>query len=273
MGIMPKVSVIMGVYNCKSFQDLARSVDSIIAQSYTDWEFIICDDGSDDGVTAAYLAQIKKRDHRIKILSYANNHGLAYALNYALSCARGEYIARTDYDDISHSERFAKQVKFLDENNEYSFVGSNANVFNGSGVWGALIMPEYPDKKSLLWNAPFIHPTMMFRKKDLLAVGGYPTDKVNRRCEDYTLEMDMYSRGYKGYNLQECLLDTFYENGARKYRPMKDRVAEARARFRGFKKNGILLQGIPFIVKPLLIGLIPQFVFRKIKHLQYRRTL
>lgn len=268
---MPKVSVIMGVYNCKSFEVLTRSVESIISQSYKDWEFIICNDGSDDKVTAEYLIKIKNKDNRIKILSYKENHGLAYALNYALKFAQGEYIARMDDDDISHPDRFEKQVSFLEKNKEYSFVGSNANVFNESGIWGILKMPEYPNSKSFLWNIPFIHPTMIFRKKDLLEVRGYSTDEVNRRCEDYTLVMDLYSIGYKGYNFQECLLDYFYENGTHKYRRMKDRLAEAKVRFRGYKKNRILIKGLPFIIKSLLIGLIPQTIFRRIKDFQYRK--
>lgn len=271
MVIVPKISVIMGVYNCKNFAALNRSVDSIISQSYEDWEFLICNDGSDDGLTAKYLDKIKHKDQRIKIISYKENHGLAYALNYALRFAQGKYIARMDDDDISHPNRFDKQVCFLEQNSQYSFVGSNANVFNDTGIWGVLEMPEFPDKSSFFWNIPFIHPTMMFRKKDLLAVGGYSTDDINRRCEDYTLVMDMYSMGYKGYNFQECLLDYFYENGSRKYRPMKDRVAEAKVRFRGYRKNGIFFKGLPFIIKPLLIGLIPQFIFKKIKDFQYRK--
>lgn len=268
---MSKVSVVMGVYNCKNFDALNRSVESIISQSYIDWEFIICNDGSDDGLTEEYLYLLTKKDKRIKIISYKVNHGLAYALNYALNYAKGEYIARMDDDDISHPNRFEKQVSFLERNSQYSFVGSNANVFNDTGIWGVLKMPEFPDKKSFLWNIPFIHPSMMFRKKDLLAVGGYSTDEINRRCEDYTLIMNMYSMGYKGYNLQECLFDYFYENGSHKYRPMKDRIAEAKVRYIGYKKNKILLKGIIYIIKPIIIGLIPQFIFKRIKEWQYKK--
>ena len=175
-----------------------------------------------------------------------------------------------DDDDISRLDRFAKQVNFLVRHNEYAFVGSIANVFNKKGIWGVLKMPEYPTEKDLLWNIPFIHPSMMFRKSALHKVGGYNTNKVNRRCEDYTLVMDMYSMGLKGYNFQESLIDYQLENGKKKYRTMKYRIDEAIVRFYGYRKNRILLQGIPYIIKPLILGLIPQCVFRKIKEWQYR---
>ena len=98
----------------------------------------------------------------------------------------------------------------------------------------------------------------------------YSTDEINKRCEDYTLVMDLYSKGFKGYNFQEALIDYYLENGTKKYRPMKDRIAEAKVRYIGYRKNKILLKGLPYILKPILIGLIPQYIFRLIKRWQYK---
>lgn len=267
---VPKVSVIMGVYNCKDVYALYRSVNSIISQTFTDWEYIICDDGSSDN-TFELLKTLETLDPRIKIISYKENHGLAYALNTCLNAAQGEYIARMDDDDISRADRFAKQVKFLDAHQEIAFVGSIANVFNDGGIWGVLRMPEYVEKEDFLWNIPFIHPSIIFRREALAAVGGYSTDSINRRCEDYTLVMDLYSKKYRGYNIQETLLDYQVKNDDKKYRPMRDRIAEAKVRYYGYRKNGILVKGIPYIVKPIILGLIPQWFFRKIKQWQYNR--
>lgn len=267
---MPKLSILMGVFNCKNFVWLERSIDSIINQTYKDWELILCDDGSTDD-TWTKLETVRNKDCRIKVVGYSKNKGLANALNYAMSYATGEYIGRMDDDDISHPERFEKEVTFLDENLYYDFVGSNANVFNKDGVWGILRMPEEVTADSFLWNMPFIHPTMIFRKNVFNLVGGYSTDEINRRCEDYTLVMDLYAKGCKGYNIQEPLLDYYYENGDKKYRPIKDRLSEAVVRYRGYKKNSILIKGIPFILKPIIIGFIPQFLFRKLKQIQYKR--
>lgn len=266
---VPKVSVIMGVYNCKDVDALYRSVNSIINQTFQDWEFIICNDGATDN-TLGVLKELEQLDKRIRILSYEENKGLAYALNFCIEQATGEYIARMDDDDIAREDRFGQQVVFLDEHKEYAFVGSIANVFNKDGIWGILKMPQYPNKNDFLWNIPFIHPSMMFRKEIFCLANGYNTDKINKRCEDYTLVMDLYSKGLKGYNFQETLLDYYVENGTRKYRPMKDRVYEAIVRYRGYKKNRILLRGIPYILKPIILGLIPQSIFRIIKQWQYK---
>ncbi len=267
---MPVISVIMGVYNCQHIDALYSSVRSIIKQTYEDWEFIICDDGSTDK-TADVLREIEKLDKRIRIIGYKKNKGLANALNYCLKYASGKYIARMDDDDISHKDRFEKQIKFLESHNEYDFVGSTANVFNKQGIWGMLKIPEYPQVKDFLWNIPFIHPSMIFRKDVLKNIGGYNTEPINRRCEDYTLVMELYSKGFAGYNIQEPLLDYYLENGSKKYRPMRDRIAEAKVRYIGYKKNHILCKGIPFIIKPILIGFIPQFIFKQIKIWQYRK--
>ncbi len=108
---MPKVSVIMGVYNCKDFQLLDKSIDSILEQTFPDFEFIICNDGSTNE-TLTVLKEYEKRDPRIKVLSYEKNKGLNYALNYCLKSASGEFIARQDDDDQSDKYRFEKQIKF-----------------------------------------------------------------------------------------------------------------------------------------------------------------
>lgn len=258
----------MGVYNNKNTAALYKSVYSIIGQSYTDWELIICNDGSTDN-TASVLAELGKLDARIKIIGYAENKGLAYALNYCLEQAHGRYIARMDDDDVAHKDRLQKQIDFLEMHGEFAFAGSNANVFNEKGIWGILKMPRCPNSNDFLWNIPFIHPSMVFRKSALLTAGGYKTDAVNRRCEDYSLVMELYSLGMRGYNFQEALLDYYIANGNTKYRPMRDRIDEAIVRYRGYKKNGILFRGIPFIIKPLILGLLPQCIFRKIKQWQY----
>ena len=175
-----------------------------------------------------------------------------------------------DDDDISRCDRLKKQISFLDQHVNYDFVGSIANVFNDKGIWGVLKMPEKPTPENFFWNIPFIHPSMVFRKK-AFNVCTYNTDEMNRRCEDYTLIMDLYANGLSGYNLQETLLDYYVANDNKKYRPMKDRITEAIVRYRGYKKNEILIRGVPFIIKPILLGMIPQWIFRKIKEMQYHR--
>lgn len=266
---MPKVSIIMGVYNCRNFELLEKSIDSIIKQSYTDFEFLICNDGSTND-TLKYLKKFEDRDERIKILTYEKNQGLNYALNICLKEAKGEYIARQDDDDISNYRRLEKEVTFLDANEEYAIVGTLADIFDDTGVWGIYNNPEKPLKNDFYWNSPFMHPTIMIRKEAYDTVGGYRIARETRRCEDIDLFMRMYAAGYKGYNIQEKLYSYRMINDPKvKYRSMKYRVDEAIVKFKGYKEMGNLLGGIPYVFKPIIIGLIPQKFLYQIKKRRY----
>lgn len=262
---MPKISVIMGVYNCKDIKGLEQSIESIIQQTFRDWEFIICNDGSTDD-TFKYLIKFSTKDSRIKIISYKNNHGLAFALNYCLKYAKGEYIARQDDDDVSKADRLEKELMFLDSHPEYAFVGTLADVFDEGGMWGKYNLREKPDKKAFFWNSPFLHPSILIRKNVLNLVSGYRVINETRRCEDYDLFMRLYALNIKGYNLQEYLYKYRFDRQTnKKYRNLSDRINEAKIRWCGFKKMGVLWLGIPFIVKPILIGIIPQKIYDFIK--------
>ena len=267
--IMPKISVIMGVYNCKDPKMLEDSVNSIINQTYKDWEFIICNDGSTNN-TLEILEKVAKLDSKIRIISYEKNKGLANALNYCLKYANGELIARQDDDDVSLPERFEKQVAFLNKHKEYNLVGTIAYVYDDNGIWGSYGLDEKPTKSSFLWNSPFLHPSIMMYKSDLLKLNGYRVAKETRRCEDYDLFMRMYAVGMKGYNIQEKLYKyRIVRNTKNKHRPMKYRIDEAVVRYKGFKNLGILLKGIPYIIKPIALGIIPQSIFKYIKNNTY----
>ena len=112
---MPKISVLMGAYNCA--QTIGASIQAIQAQTFSDWEMIICDDGSTDN-SVEVIREYMEKDARIKLLVNDANHGLAYTLNRCLENAKGEYCARMDGDDVCDASRFEKQLKFLqDENN------------------------------------------------------------------------------------------------------------------------------------------------------------
>lgn len=265
---MPKISVIMGVYNCKNIEALNKSVESIINQAYSDWEFIICNDGSTDN-TLKILNSLKTKDNRIKVISYTKNQGLRHALNQCIKVSEGEYIARQDDDDISDIHRFERELVYLEEHKNISIVGCTANVFDMNGTWGNCKVPENPEPKDFYWNSPFIHPSVIMRKNDLVKAGCYRIAKETRRCEDYDLFMTMYSMGMRGHNIQEDLYQYKIINSDKKYRPMKYRIDEAKVRFIGYKKIGILIKGIPYVLKPIIIGLIPQCIFKKITKKQY----
>ena len=266
---MPTVSIIMGVYNCKRPDLLDRSIHSIINQTYEDWEFIICNDGSTDGKTLDLLNHYNELDERIHVISYEKNKKLAYALNKCLEHSKGKYIVRQDDDDVSKPERLKTLVEFADSHHEYSIVGSIADVTDDNGVWGEYLLKEFPQKKTFYWSNPFAHPTVLMRKEDLLSVGGYRVAKETKRQEDYDLFMRMYAAGFKGYNIQEKLYEYRIVNSNSKYRPMRDRIDESVVRFKGYKNMGVLFEGLPYVLKPIVIGLIPQRIFKRIKRKQY----
>ena len=148
---MPLVSIIMGVYNCKSKKKLQKSVQSIINQTFTDWEFIICDDGSTDN-TLQILKEIEKMDSRIKVYHYDNNVSLGNALNVCISHSDSKFIARQDDDDISLPNRLEKEFDFMQKHTDYSMVGTCASIFDENGLWGHYGVPKKPNKKSFLKN-------------------------------------------------------------------------------------------------------------------------
>lgn len=145
----PRVSVLMSVYNGEQY--LEEAIESILNQSFTDFEFIIVDDGSFDS-TPSLLAHYKQRDPRVLIYRLDHNHGLSAALNFGIRCARGEYIARMDADDISLPQRLEKQVAYMTEHTEISLCGT----------WMQLI----GENKGIIWRYPqqqeMIHSRMIF---------------------------------------------------------------------------------------------------------------
>lgn len=262
---MCKISVIMGIYNMANKKEIMKlAIKSIFNQTYRNFEFIICDDGSDDG-TYEIVQNLVKEDNRVVLIKNSENKGLAYSLNRCLSIANGKYIARMDADDISVPDRLEKQIKFLDEHLEYAMVGCNLLLINDKGIWGKRILAEKPTKKSFLFTSPFCHPAIVMRKDVLDEVNNYKVEKITRRAEDYDLFMRIYANGYKGYNIQKFLYQFREDNEAYKRRKYKYRLDEVQIRYRGFKMLGLMPYAIPYIIKPLIVGLIPQQLLSKIK--------
>ena len=193
---MPKVSVLMPVYNTKE-KYLREAIESILNQTFTDFEFIILNDGSTDENVERVIKSYD--DERIKYF-YKENTGIADTLNNGMAKAQGEYIARMDSDDISLSERFAKQVKFLDDNKEISVIGCNFEIFPEVKVVQHIQNIKYMD---LIRGCQIGHPTVMFRRSDFERYNlAY---NPNYKCEDYEL-WSRAIRYLKFANLEEVLL-------------------------------------------------------------------
>jgi glycosyltransferase involved in cell wall biosynthesis len=196
----PKVTVLMSVYNGEKY--LKEAIDSILNQTFKDFEFLIINDGSTDR-TKEILSSYD--DSRIKIIVNEKNIGLTKSLNKGLKVAKGEYIARQDADDISTTERLRKEVDFLDNNKEYTVVGTFLNVMDeNSKIIGKIDKPieNGEIKKFLQKDNCIAHGSAMIRKYDLLNVGLY--DGSIEKAQDYELFLRI-SEKYKLYNIPEYL--------------------------------------------------------------------
>ena len=263
---LPRISVIMGVYHtADDTVALSCSVRSILNQTDPDFEFLICDDGSGEA-TVRLLEKLAGEDPRIRLVRNGTAFSLPQKLNLCLTQARGEYIARQDDDDRSVENRFEKQVGYLDRQPEIAFVGCNAIEFRNGETGGERCFPQYPAKEDFLFKMPFLHPTLIFRKAALEAVGGYDESKYTVLCEDYDLLLKLYENGYTGSNLQETLF--YYQITDRDYkkRRYRHRVNEAVTRYRHFRRLGMLPKAWPFVIKPLAVGLIPHQVLKRLKN-------
>ncbi len=161
----PKLSVIMSIYNGEKY--LREAIQSILDQTFSNFEFIILDDGSNDDGRGLEVAR-SFADPRIRVLDNETNKGISYSLNYLIREAKGEYVANLDQDDISLPERFEKQVKFLDDHPDVSICGTWADVFGDRNeIWKTPVSHE-KIKASLFLNMIVCHPSLMIRKSPVI---------------------------------------------------------------------------------------------------------
>lgn len=260
----------MGVYgNELLLPDLEASVKSIRGQTITDWEFLISDTGS--AVTIrSYLDRLAREDPRIKLIRQDGAIRLPNKLNLCLAAARGEFIARQDADDRSLPARFEKQLFFLNEHPEISFAGCSVYLREGETICGERCFPLFPETADFRFSLPYIHPSLMFRRKTLAAVDGYSESPRAVLCEDYDLLLRMYAKGLRGANLPDKLYEYQVSDQDYKKRKFRHRYNESVTRWRRFRDLGMLPRAFPYVVKPLAVGLLPgrilQAIHRKMRY-------
>lgn len=169
---MPKVSILMSTYNNAVY--LTRAINSVLNQSFSDFEFIIINDNSSDN-TEEIIKSFN--DQRIVYLKNEENKGLVFSLNKGLEIAQGELIARIDSDDWWIDEdKLKKQVEFLEKNSEYALVGTWAKVYDKTGneLYGIVHPTEFKKiKEKMLIKNCFVHSSVMFRKLSAFVCGNY----------------------------------------------------------------------------------------------------
>jgi glycosyltransferase involved in cell wall biosynthesis len=199
--LIHRISVLMPVYNCRQY--IKESVDSILNQTYNDYEFLIIDDCSTDG-TLEYLETLS--DSRIQIIKKPKNTGLIASLNLGLQLAKGKYIARMDGDDISLPTRFEKQLALMEANPDVVVCATSMELF-GEGnktVWAPPIKDSLIRASHLFYSCIY-HPTSMLRV-DTIKAKGLLYDALYKHTEDYDLWIRLADYG-KLANIQEVLLN------------------------------------------------------------------
>jgi glycosyltransferase involved in cell wall biosynthesis len=194
----PQISVIMSVFNGAKY--LREAIDSILVQTYRDFEFIIIDDGSTDNskmIVSSY------QDERIRLIENDKNMGVSASVNIAVEIARGYYVARMDCDDVSIPERFIKQLNWLDETGA-DICGGWIKLF-GTSDNRTIAHAESDDaiKMELLFGSAFANPTVMMKTKLLREL---KHDSEWDKAEEYDLWVRAAQAGWKMTNMPEVLL-------------------------------------------------------------------
>lgn len=263
----PKVSVLMGIYNCA--ETLPQAVASIQNQTYPNWELILCDDGSTDN-TYEVAQSLAAKDDRVVLLRNEHNLGLNQTLNNCLEMATGIYIARMDGDDDCFPERFEKQVALLESHPEFQITSSPMILFDENGEWGQTALPEFPTSANVVEGSPISHAPVMLRKECMEAVGGYTVDKRMLRVEDVNLWIKLYAAGYRCHNIQQPLYRMRNDQAALNRRKYIYRVNSTYVRLHGCR---LLHLGPTSYIKafsPMIVGLVPARLRQAIRRRQRR---
>lgn len=258
----PTISIISGIYNCAD--TLVDAIESILAQTVTDWEWILCDDGSGDNTYEVASEYADKFPDKFILLRNVRNMGLNYTLNRCLERAKGKYIARMDGDDLCSPERFEAELRCLEGNPEIAIVSTDMEFFDETGTWGRISHPEFPQNMDFLAGSPFCHAPCMVRKEVYDAVGGYSVDKKLMRVEDYHLWIKMYAKGFKGRNIGLPLYQMRDDRNAYKRRKFQYRLNETYVKTYAVRELRLPVYGYLYALKPILVGLLPGWIYRKL---------
>jgi glycosyltransferase involved in cell wall biosynthesis len=217
MNSLPRVSVLMAAHNEES--SVQRAVMSILGQSMQDFEMVIIDDGSSDG-THDILLRLAAIDDRIRIFRNSTNIGLAASLNRGLREVRAPWVARMDADDVALEQRLRAQLEHVVRHPDLDILGTWMLVDTGDGdPWLRKAPVRHEEIVRLMWSCPVFHPTVMYRRSAIIAVGGY--DESLRRRQDFDMWFRCVEAGFRFGNLAEPHVlyrdhgDFFEKNGIR----------------------------------------------------------
>lgn len=260
----PRVSIVCSVYN--GIHHFDKAIPSILGQTLEDFEFLIVDDGSDDG-TSERLVETAAKDDRIRLFR-VERVGLARAVNHALRYVRAPYVARQDFDDVSYPDRLARQVDFLDAHPEVGLVGTWYILDDANR--SERYVRRYPIDDRALRNAmskaiPFAHTLVMLRTEALRQVGGIAEV---RNITDLRTWINVAEAGWKLANVPEVLGEHFVyaESYWHKNFSYKQRQRElARVQIDAIRRLGLGGWRIVFPLGRLFYGSLPNWLKRFIR--------
>lgn len=205
MNSPPKIPVLMSVYNDE--KTLERSIESILKQTFKNFELLINDDSSTDD-SFKIIKNFSNIDSRIKFFQNENNTGLTKSLNKLIGQSSGEFIARQDSDDTSHIERFQKQINAI-ESGKFDIVTTRANVI-GEKRKIPNISFYFPKRYIIKYKNPFIHGSLLIKRNVLNDIGNY--DEKFYYSQDYKLMSDLIKQNKKIKTLRQPLYNLNLKN-------------------------------------------------------------
>ncbi|GHU68288.1 putative glycosyltransferase EpsE [Clostridia bacterium] len=257
---MPLISVLLPVHNAE--KTIERAVDSIINQTFSDWELIICDDGSVDSTYNILCKKYINSDDRIHIIRNVSNKGIVYTLNKCIQASHGRYIARMDADDISKPVRLEIEITFLRSNLEFSIVSSRAECFDELGAYRILGKEgEIRSIDMITGRNTYIHPATMLYADALRFVNGYDMQYNRTRNEDSDLFFRLAHNGFRGYVLDDVLLSYYDSRITPKQQNLQNRFSSSKIIMRWIYEFKFPLWYVIFSFKFLILGILPKRIY------------
>jgi glycosyltransferase involved in cell wall biosynthesis len=257
---MPQISVIMSVFN-EDPDFLRKSIGSILSQNFQDFEFVIIDDGSSEGVEKI-LTNYADTDQRVILIRNDENIGLTKSLNKAIRASTGAFIARMDSDDVAFPNRLERQLDFL-KGNSYDFIDSDRILIDRIGNTLQERKREVPKnlKKALMKGNFFTHSTF-FGKKVVFQTG---YNELYPRAQDYEFLLRILGEGYSvGFMEEPTLKYRVHEAGISNRKAREQELCALRARWDAITKHGFEWKYFPYLLRSFFMLLIPYEVKRSL---------
>lgn len=252
----PEISIIMSVFNDEKF--LKESIESILQQTFNNYEFIICNDCSTDS-SGKIIEEYLQKDSRIIYIYNEKNLGLSASLNRCIEIAKAPYIVRMDSDDISKRDRLEKQYNFLIDHQMYDVLSGQAELIDSSGNIYSLTKMEEKELNILeaVKKTQIIHPTVIMKRESLKKIGNYTVSELTRRGQDYDLWMKFLLNKYKIFISSDIFIQYRVDPLMMKKRKYKYRITEFKMKYYWMKKIHAPILYYLYAFKPLIVGILP----------------